>query len=75
MPVLRWRSRLIIPARTLDGATTQVVVGVLETTEGLKRAVLVGHGTDVALLPRLAMVELIHSTTMTLQQSLPEDQI
>ncbi|MFD9961925.1 hypothetical protein [Amycolatopsis sp. NPDC058986] len=47
----------------------------LETNEGPKRAVLVGHGTDAAILPRQAMAELIHSTTAILHERLPEDRI
>ena len=73
MPVLRWSSRLVVPARTLDGDTTQVVIGVLETNDGPKRAVLVGHGTDAALLRRQAVAELIHNARTMMIQNIPED--
>lgn len=74
MKELRWRSQpAIIPARTTTGDATSVVVGVLETDHGPKRAVAVGHDDVAAVLPRQAMAELVHHARCTLTESIPDD--
>jgi hypothetical protein len=73
VPELSWRTRLVVPGRTLDGAATQAVVGVLETDDGPKRALLVGHDTEPVLLPRQAMAEFIGHTRAVMVEDIPED--
>ncbi|QKV80696.1 hypothetical protein [Amycolatopsis sp. Hca4] len=73
MPELSWIRRVVIPARALDGSTSQAVVGVLATKDGPKRAVMVGHDGDPVVLPRQAMAELVSHAHAVLTESLSED--
>lgn len=73
MPELSWRTRLVVPGRTLDGDATQAVVGVLDTEDGPKRALLIGHDTEPVLLPRQAMAEFIGHARTVMIENIPED--
>jgi hypothetical protein len=73
VPELSWISRLVVPGRTLTGAATQAIVGVLETSDGPRRALLIGHDTDPVLLPRQAMAEFISHCRGVMVADIPED--
>lgn len=73
VPELSWNTRLVVPVRTIAGAATQAVVGVLETSDGPKRAMLIGHDTDPVLLPRQAMAEFISHCRAVMTENIPED--
>ena len=73
MPELSWRTRLVVPGRTLAGDATQAVVGVLDTDDGPKRALLVGHDAEPVLLPRQAMAEFISHARAVMVEDIPED--
>lgn len=73
MPELSWTTRLVVPVRTLAGAATQAVVGVVDTSDGPKRAMLIGHDADPVLLPRQAMAEFIGHCRSVMVEDIPED--
>ncbi|WP_410643256.1 hypothetical protein [Amycolatopsis sp. lyj-346] len=70
----RWHGApLIVPARTPAGSATQVTLGLVDTTDGLMRAVRVGADGPPALLPRQAMAELVSHAQTMLTRDLPGD--
>jgi hypothetical protein len=73
VPELSWIRRLVVPARSLDGSASQAVVGVLNTDDGPKRALLVGHDTEPVLLPRQAMAELIGHCRSVRDENISEE--
>lgn len=72
MDGLKWLSRFVVPARSGTGSATQVVVGVLDTADGPKRALRIGEG-EPAFLPRQAMDELITHSRTVMDENIPED--
>jgi len=69
----RWHGvPLIVPARTLAGSVTQVTLGVVDTTDGLVRAIQIAEGV-LALLPRQATTELVSHAETILSRELPGD--
>ena len=70
----RWRGALlIVPARTPAGSATQVTFGLIDTTDGLMRAIRVGTDGEPAILPRQAMAELVSHAQSMLAHDLPGD--
>lgn len=75
MPELHWIRRLVIPARRPDGSASQAIVGVLETDDGPKRALQIGHDTEPVLLQRQTMAEYIGHCRTVMTESIPEDRV
>ncbi|MFJ7213584.1 hypothetical protein [Amycolatopsis sp. NPDC098790] len=70
----RWHgAALIVPARTPAGSATQVALGLVDTTDGLVRAIRVGTDGPPAILPRQAMAELVSHAQVMLDRDLPGD--
>ncbi|MGW4525004.1 hypothetical protein [Amycolatopsis sp. NPDC004378] len=70
----RWHGvPLIVPARSPAGIATQVALGLVETADGLVRAVRVGTHGRPAILPRQAMAELVSHAQVLLDRDLPGD--
>ncbi|MFE0023603.1 hypothetical protein [Amycolatopsis sp. NPDC059021] len=72
-PGLNWITRLVVPAKSLDGATSRVIIGVLDTDKGPKRALVIGHDADPVVLRRQSMAELISHARAVLTEKIPED--
>lgn len=70
----RWHGApLIVPARTPTGSATQVALGLVDTADGLVRAIRVGTDGQHAILPRQAMAELVSHAQVLLDRDLLGD--
>lgn len=58
-----WITSLIVPARTLAGRSTQIVVGLLDTDGGPQIAMRVSDDQDVVIIPEMATTELVISVS------------
>jgi|1185.fasta_scaffold684320_2 hypothetical protein len=70
----RWQEApFIVPARTVTGLATQVTLGLVDTGDGLRRAIRVGTDSSPAILPRQAMTELVGHARAMVVRELPGD--
>lgn len=74
MDRLGWHTTRIVPAKTLTGQVTQVVVGLINRSDGIQIAIRIGEDGDVGILPPQAMAELIKIALATLTEKREKDQ-